>query len=93
MGSRVRMQSMIRKKSQVLVETKMYATCQVHDVLDSIEGRMNEYVIAVRKPKYELLLESKVEVHRQQMNYADGDVFTGIKDVWVAEKSRVQPAA
>ena len=56
------MQSVIRKKSQVLVETKMHVSCQVHDVLDSIEGRMNEYVIAVRKPKYELLLESKVEV-------------------------------
>ena len=47
---------------------------------------MNEYVIAVRKSEYELLLESKAEFQRQQMNYAEGYVFTGIKDVWVAEK-------
>ena len=72
--------------SQDLVETEMHASFQVPDVLASTEGRMNEYVIEVRKPEYELLLESKAKVHRHQMNYVEGDVFTSIKDVWVAEK-------
>ena len=49
---------------------------------------MNEYVIAVKKLEYELLLKSKAKVQRQQMNYAEGNVFTGIKDVWVAKQVR-----
>ena len=51
-----------KEVSQVLVETKMHASFQVPDVLASTKGRMNEYVIVVRKTEYELLLESKVEV-------------------------------
>ena len=48
-----------QEASQDLGETEMHASFQVPDVLARIKGRMNEYVIAVRKLEYELLLGIK----------------------------------
>ena len=47
---------------------------------------MYEDEIAVKALKNELLSESKVEVHRKQINFEEGNVYIGIKDVWVTGK-------
>jgi len=76
--------------SQALIEAEIYATFQVQVALDSTEERMDEYITAVRELEDNLLLESKFEVQRQQLDIAEGDVFIGIKDVWVAKENNQQ---
>ena len=44
---------------------------------------MYEDEIVVRELKNELLCESKYEVQRKQINFEEGNVYSGIKDVWV----------
>ena len=47
---------------------------------------MYEDEIAVRELKNELLSESKYEAQRKQINFEEGNVYNGIKDVWMAKK-------
>ena len=47
---------------------------------------MYEDEIAVIELKNELISESKCEVRRKQINFEEGNVYSGIKDVWVTEK-------
>ena len=44
---------------------------------------MYEDEIAVRELKNELLSESKSQFHRNQINFEEGNVYSGIKDVRV----------
>jgi hypothetical protein len=51
--------------SQVLIETEMYVSFQVHDVLASTEERLNEYVTVIRELEDILPLEGKFEGLKQ----------------------------
>ena len=48
--------------------------------------------IAVIELKNELLSESKSEVQRKQINFEEGNVYKGIKDVWVTKNRRRGPS-
>ena len=47
---------------------------------------MYEDEIVVKVLKNQLLSEIKSEVQRKQRNFEEGNVYNGIKDVWVTEK-------
>lgn len=70
--------------SQSLIGTEICVSCQVSDVLANRE-EVDAY--AVRKMTDNLLLGSKFEDKKQQMEIAEEDVSKEIKDVWMGEKA------
>ena len=75
-----------RRVSQVEVETKICTSLQTYVMFSNIHRSVDKYDAAVRNPLYELLLESKAKVQRQQINIAEGNVYGGIQDVSCGQK-------
>ena len=47
---------------------------------------MYEDEIVVRELKNELISKSQYKIQRKQINFEEGNVYSGIKDVWVTQK-------
>ena len=75
-----------REVSQVLAKTKVYTSLQTLGVFAGIDGKEDECLITVKELEYELLLESKTEGLKQQINIEEEDVYRGIQDVREAVK-------
>ena len=66
-------------ESQALIGIEICVSCKVSNVLDNREEKVDKY--AVRKMTNNLLLETKFEDKKKQMEIAEEDVFKYIKDV------------
>jgi len=77
----------VRKEgeSQHLIGIEICVSCKVSDVQANREEEVDKY--AVKKMTDNLLLQSKFEYKKQQMEIAEEYVFKDIKDVWMVEKA------
>ena len=68
----------------VIKETREDIGSQFYDVFTRIQRGVIEYMIAIRKLRDKLLFEREFAGREHEKDIAEGDIFKGIQEVWVA---------
>ena len=71
----------------VIKETREDTGSQFYDVFTSIQRGVIEYMIAIRKMRNKLLFEREFAGREHEKDIAEGDIFKGIQEFWVAAMS------